>query len=82
MPCLTFISFFPLDPCAFVLPKADGTGIHDRLGVHVDDGLGAGDEVFEQVISQLERKYTLWKQKGNRLHFHRNSHVSKMGWIN
>ena len=43
----------PLDPCAFVLPKTDGSGIHGIV-VHVDDGLGAGDEVFEQAIAQLE----------------------------
>ena len=33
----------PLDPCLFVLPKASGQGIHGVVGMHVDDGLGAGD---------------------------------------
>ena len=47
----------PLDPCLFALPKADGKGIHGLVGVHVDDGLGAGDKVFEQAIQRLQQKY-------------------------
>ena len=47
----------PLDPCAFALPRQDRKGIHGLVGVHVDDGLGAGDEIFNQAIAQLEARY-------------------------
>eukprot|EP00435_Cladocopium_sp_Y103_P032729 s2065_g8.t1 len=47
----------PLDPCAFALPRKDKKGIHGIVGVHVDDGLGAGDETFNQAISQLEARF-------------------------
>ena len=47
----------PLDPCVFVLPKATGNGIHGIVGIHVDDGLGAGDDIFHQAIEELERRY-------------------------
>ena len=46
-----------MDSCLFVLPRTDGKGIHGLLGVHVDDGVGAGDKVFEQAIQKLESKY-------------------------
>ena len=52
----------PLDPCIFVLPKKKGTGIHGILGVHVDDGLCAGDEVFNQAIQSLQEKYPFGSQ--------------------
>ena len=51
----------PLDPCLFILPKnnpkGDAPAIHGILGIHVDDGLGGGDEVFDAAIQQLEDKY-------------------------
>ena len=47
----------PLDPCLFALPRRDGKGIHGLVGVHVDDGLGAGDETFSLAIQQLEKRY-------------------------
>ena len=53
----------PLDPCTFVLPKRDGSGIHGLVGVHVDDGLGAGDQIFEEAIAQLERRYPFGSKK-------------------
>ena len=53
----------PLDPCLFVLPRRDGTGIHGIVGIHVDDGLGAGDKVFEHAISQLENRYPFGSKK-------------------
>ena len=53
----------PLDPCTFVLPRQDGKGIHGLVGVHVDDGLGAGDTVFEQAIAQLEQRYPFGSKK-------------------
>ena len=53
----------PLDPCTFVLPRQDGKGIHGLVGVHVDDGLGAGDAIFEQAIAQLEQRYPFGSKK-------------------
>ena len=53
----------PLDPCTFVLPRQDGKGIHGLVGVHVDDGVGAGDTVFEQAIAQLEQRYPFGSKK-------------------
>ena len=47
----------PLDPCLFVLPKKGQKGIHGLVGIHVDDGLGAGDQVFDEAIRKLETKY-------------------------
>eukprot|EP00435_Cladocopium_sp_Y103_P069341 s209_g33.t1 len=47
----------PLDPCAFALPRKDQKGIHGIVGVHVDDGLGAGDETFNKAIAKLEERY-------------------------
>ena len=56
----------PFDPCVFVLPKASGSGIHGLLGIHVDDGLMAGDTEFHRVIDQLEQKYPFGsKSKGD-----------------
>lgn len=47
----------PLDPCAFALPRKDRQGVHGLVGIHVDDGLGAGDETFNRAIAQLEQRY-------------------------
>eukprot|EP00435_Cladocopium_sp_Y103_P001047 s2611_g1.t1 len=57
----------PFDPCTFVLPKRksqcrhgdqqDDSGIHGILGVHVDDGVGGGDEVFQAAIAKLESRF-------------------------
>eukprot|EP00435_Cladocopium_sp_Y103_P019613 s385_g4.t1 len=47
----------PLDPCVFALPRADGQGIHGIVGIHVDDGLGAGDEYYTKAIGELESRY-------------------------
>ena len=47
----------PFDPCLFVLrdPK---TGAPDGiLGLHVDDGLCAGNERFQKKLALLEKKY-------------------------
>eukprot|EP00435_Cladocopium_sp_Y103_P060955 s399_g22.t1 len=62
---LTSLNFVmsPLDPCVFVLPQRDGQGIHGIVGVHVDDGLGAGDKTFEATIAQLEAKYPFGSKK-------------------
>ncbi len=46
----------PMDPCLFVLPDAH-QGIHGVIGMHVDDGLCAGDREFDKVLQKLEAKF-------------------------
>lgn len=46
----------PMDPCLFVLPNRQG-GIHGLVGIHVDDGLGCGDQVYQKAIQKLQEKY-------------------------
>ena len=53
----------PLDPCVFVLPKSNNAGIHGLVGIHVDDGLAAGDATFEVAIQRLEQKYPFGSKK-------------------
>ena len=59
----------PLDPCLFVLPKDNSNSdpqqpqIHGLIGIHVDDGLAAGDEVFNKAVKQLETKYPFGSKK-------------------
>ena len=66
----------PLDPCLFVLPRANGQGIHGVVGIHVDDGLGAGDSHFESVIAQLEQRYPFGSKKETKFVF-TGIHVSQ-----
>ncbi len=46
----------PMDPCLFVLPGPQGR-IHGILGIHVDDGLGCGDQIYQQTITQLQTRF-------------------------
>lgn len=64
----------PMDPCLFVLPKKEvdkqsPSSIHGILGVHVDDGLGGGDEVFNQAIKTLEKRFPFGSQRTNSFTF-------------
>jgi hypothetical protein len=52
----------------FVLPKKSKdehspSSTHGILGVHADDGLGGGDEVFNQAIKNLERRFPFGSQR-------------------
>ena len=50
----------PFDACAFSLitPKPGGGAVvHGVLGIHVDDGIGEGDEYFSRVIQKLRSVY-------------------------
>ena len=54
----------PFDPCTFVLRcKEDPSQIAGILGIHVDDGIGGGNQQFHDVISQLEKKYPFGAKK-------------------
>ena len=51
----------PLDGCVFALVTPDDQGkpwVRGVLGIHVDDGLGGGDEYFMEVIGNLRQKYS------------------------
>ena len=67
----------PFDPCVFTLPRNDSSGIHGILGIHVDDGLMAGDSKFLNLIGQLEQKYPFGSKSSNDfvftgIHVHQN----------
>ena len=50
----------PLDGCLFslVTPEKDGTPrVRGVLGIHVDDGIGGGDDYFHSVLQQLKGIY-------------------------
>ena len=50
----------PFDACTFCLvtPKSNGAPqVHGVLGIHVDDGIGGGDEYFSEVIEKLRSIY-------------------------
>ena len=46
----------PFDACLFVLPSQTDVP-HGALGIHVDDGIGGGDPVFQKAIQELERQF-------------------------
>ena len=51
----------PFDACTFSLITQDAHGkpkVHGVLGIHVDDGLGGGDEYFRMVVQKLQDKYS------------------------
>ena len=74
---LTSLGFIksPLDPCLFVLPKksksqgSDPIQIHGMVGIHVDDGIGAGDTKYHEAIAQLENKFPFGSKKNQRMTF-------------
>ena len=47
----------------YLSSKASGQGIHGVVGIHVDDGLGAGDQMFDTAIAKLEQKYPFGSKK-------------------
>ena len=53
----------PFDPCLFVLRNSQTQKLHGILGIHVDDGLCGGDEVFREKIALLQKQYPFGSQK-------------------
>ena len=50
----------PLDPCVFGLYSTLPNGqmkCHGSLGIHVDDGIAGGDEVFHQMLRRVENRF-------------------------
>ena len=52
------------EACVFVLPRdektpaeATATNIHGIIGIHVDDGIGGGDQEFHKKLKCLEAKF-------------------------
>jgi hypothetical protein len=60
----------PFDPCTFVLrDKQSPDKLAGILGVHVDDGIGGGNEQFHEVIRKLEQKYPFGSKRVNSFTF-------------
>ena len=53
----------PFDPCLFLLRNPKTLKPHGVLGIHVDDGLCGGDEVFREKIGLLQKQYPFGSQK-------------------
>ena len=54
----------PFDPCLFILPNSSNPHQIDGLiGIHVDDGLCAGNSRFESVLKRLQEIFPFGSQK-------------------
>ena len=58
----------PLDSCVFSLTSLDQAGKiqrHGALGVHVDDGIGGGDQKFRDTLNEVQKvfKFGSWEEK-------------------
>ena len=51
----------PFDPCVFTLVSTNSAGkmkIHGSLGIHVDDGIGGGDQRFVDTLGRIRQKFS------------------------
>ena len=51
----------PMDPCVFTLTSKEKDGkvrVRGSLGVHVDDGIGGGDNVFMKSLERIRKKFS------------------------
>lgn len=83
----------PLDPCLFVLPSEDSKQsckIDGILGIHVDDGLGAGNQRYQETISQLEKIFPFGSKRSKDftftgIHIRQDSsfniHIDQKGYV-
>jgi len=53
----------PFDPCVFVLPNERSGTPEGLVGIHVDDGLCCGSEVFQEKLRQLSEKFPFGSHK-------------------
>ena len=53
----------PFDPCLFILRNPHDNQLSGVLGIHVDDGLGGGDDYFNAQVEKLERKFPFGSKK-------------------
>ena len=63
----------PFDPCLFVLRNHQNHKLHGVLGIHVDDGLCGGDEVFQEKIKLLQKQLPFWFPEDGFFCFYRHS---------
>ena len=62
----------PFDACMFslVTQQVDGSPrVHGVLGIHVDDGIGGGDDYFSRVIKELRAIYSFGSYDENEFTF-------------
>ena len=57
----------PLEPCVFMLYSQGH--LHGILGMHVDDGVCGGDQVFQKKIEELEKTLPFGSRKHDRFTF-------------
>ena len=74
------MQIFPLDPCLFVLADEQNV-VHGLVGMHVDDGLCWGDELFNQLLTKLETKFPFGSKRETDftftgIHIHQGSHYN------
>ena len=57
----------PFDPCLFILRAPKGApnegSLAGVLGIHVDDGIGGGNELYREKIKELEKKFPFGSHK-------------------
>ena len=59
----------PFDPCVFVLQNPKSGVTEGLIGIHVDDGLCCGSELFHSKLLQLERKFPFGSRKSRNFTF-------------
>eukprot|EP00435_Cladocopium_sp_Y103_P039744 s2480_g10.t1 len=59
----------PFDPCLFILRNPDTLEPDGVLGLHVDDGLCAGNSRFLDKLEQLEKKYPFGSKRTGQFTF-------------
>ena len=53
----------PFDPCLLLLRHPTTKQLCGALGIHVDDGLGGGNDYFDQQVAKLEAKFPFGSKK-------------------
>ena len=59
----------PWDPCVWILRDPKTHAPHGILGIHVDDGLCGGDQVFSDAVDQLEKTFAFGSKKSQAFTF-------------
>ena len=59
----------PMDPCLYILRNPETQMPSGIIGIHVDDGICGGDEVFQAKLKQLEKKYPFGSYKTSEFTF-------------
>ena len=68
--CLLSLGFqvSPLDPCLFSLSDSKGH-VRGIVGMHVDDGLCCGDDVFELKLKEIEKRFPFGSKREKNFKF-------------